>query len=426
MDVENIPSTYEGHSEPALHRGCFSGQISMKKKSDSKKKKSINTNTRNKIDDTNAIKSKEVKIEAAAWQEIISDTPGIPKIPGVSATELKRSGQCAEESTRNPCISRPYEQNKDVQLKERIGYDDLATDKAEAMKEEASMHTENGGFDKSSRNGYRAKGEVRLKGGKVDMCSEGRDITNHDHSPFYRKKESKVKPDRKFEAAIVNSEDNEDMKDSEVPCDDLKKAPGKRIFASDRLGEDNYQTEIKKMHNEHKITAATSSEFLEDNNRTLSSAEVKDRKSYSQLKSNHFEKKTKAKSHEDLSENLTIGSQVDKEGDMLENSSAQCDLLREEKMNDNNEKEADMSEAAKEEIPVGIKHRKFPASEQQELHMLSTSFITATNMVPLHAPVVIEENWVCCDMCQKWRLLPYGTNPSMLPKKWKCSMLNWL
>ncbi|XP_077240735.1 cysteine-tryptophan domain-containing zinc finger protein 7-like [Tasmannia lanceolata] len=42
------------------------------------------------------------------------------------------------------------------------------------------------------------------------------------------------------------------------------------------------------------------------------------------------------------------------------------------------------------------------------------------------APVVIEENWVCCDKCQKWRLLPFGTNPDHLPKKWLCSMLNWL
>lgn len=42
------------------------------------------------------------------------------------------------------------------------------------------------------------------------------------------------------------------------------------------------------------------------------------------------------------------------------------------------------------------------------------------------APVVIEENWVCCDKCQKWRLLPIGINPDHLPEKWLCSMLSWL
>lgn len=49
------------------------------------------------------------------------------------------------------------------------------------------------------------------------------------------------------------------------------------------------------------------------------------------------------------------------------------------------------------------------------------------NVFPTEAaPVVIEENWVACDKCHKWRLLPYGTNPDHLPKKWLCSMLNWL
>lgn len=51
----------------------------------------------------------------------------------------------------------------------------------------------------------------------------------------------------------------------------------------------------------------------------------------------------------------------------------------------------------------------------------------ASQMVPATvAPVVIEEDWVCCDSCQKWRLLPFGTKPEQLPEKWLCSMLNWL
>ncbi|KZV54055.1 hypothetical protein F511_39091 [Dorcoceras hygrometricum] len=41
-------------------------------------------------------------------------------------------------------------------------------------------------------------------------------------------------------------------------------------------------------------------------------------------------------------------------------------------------------------------------------------------------PVLIQEDWVCCDRCEKWRLLPYGTKSNQLPDKWVCSMLNWL
>ncbi|CAJ1879051.1 unnamed protein product [Sphenostylis stenocarpa] len=44
-------------------------------------------------------------------------------------------------------------------------------------------------------------------------------------------------------------------------------------------------------------------------------------------------------------------------------------------------------------------------------------------MIP---PVEMEDNWVMCDKCHKWRLLPVGTNPDNLPEKWVCSMLNWL
>lgn len=41
-------------------------------------------------------------------------------------------------------------------------------------------------------------------------------------------------------------------------------------------------------------------------------------------------------------------------------------------------------------------------------------------------PVIIQDNWVACDKCGKWRLLPYGVLPKDLPKKWMCTMLNWL
>ncbi|TKY61810.1 MORC family CW-type zinc finger protein 4 [Spatholobus suberectus] len=47
--------------------------------------------------------------------------------------------------------------------------------------------------------------------------------------------------------------------------------------------------------------------------------------------------------------------------------------------------------------------------------------------IPVMIPSVeMEDNWVQCDRCHKWRLLPVGTNPDNLPEKWLCSMLNWL
>lgn len=46
--------------------------------------------------------------------------------------------------------------------------------------------------------------------------------------------------------------------------------------------------------------------------------------------------------------------------------------------------------------------------------------------LPAPEPVLINEQWVCCDKCENWRLLPYGMNPDILPKKWRCSMQSWL
>lgn len=80
------------------------------------------------------------------------------------------------------------------------------------------------------------------------------------------------------------------------------------------------------------------------------------------------------------------------------------------------------------------------ANNKFDKHPTSESYpIMASNLAPRSgngpisdaapatgAPVVIEENWVGCDKCQKWRLLPLGTNPNHLPEKWLCSMLNWL
>ncbi|XP_017224679.1 cysteine-tryptophan domain-containing zinc finger protein 7 isoform X1 [Daucus carota subsp. sativus] len=45
----------------------------------------------------------------------------------------------------------------------------------------------------------------------------------------------------------------------------------------------------------------------------------------------------------------------------------------------------------------------------------------AAPLVPL-----VKEDWVGCDKCQKWRLLPAGKDPKSLPKIWLCSMLDWL
>uniref|UniRef100_A0A7N0U3Z6 CW-type domain-containing protein n=1 Tax=Kalanchoe fedtschenkoi TaxID=63787 RepID=A0A7N0U3Z6_KALFE len=76
--------------------------------------------------------------------------------------------------------------------------------------------------------------------------------------------------------------------------------------------------------------------------------------------------------------------------------------------------------------------RKVEKSMTSESHSKSGSHVIppSSGHVPdapaPPAPELIEEHWVCCDKCQKWRLLPLGRLPESLPEKWLCSMLDWL
>ncbi|ONK55163.1 uncharacterized protein A4U43_UnF6900 [Asparagus officinalis] len=51
---------------------------------------------------------------------------------------------------------------------------------------------------------------------------------------------------------------------------------------------------------------------------------------------------------------------------------------------------------------------------------------TSDVAVALEAPPSVLINWVCCDLCEKWRLLPFDADPNNLPGQWECSMQLWL
>ncbi|KAL2940905.1 B3 domain-containing transcription repressor VAL1 [Bienertia sinuspersici] len=51
----------------------------------------------------------------------------------------------------------------------------------------------------------------------------------------------------------------------------------------------------------------------------------------------------------------------------------------------------------------------------------------AGDLPPVENAPVLTENWVECEDCHKWRLLPLGTSADPLTKKkWTCSMITWL
>ncbi|XP_039048235.1 cysteine-tryptophan domain-containing zinc finger protein 3-like isoform X1 [Hibiscus syriacus] len=98
---------------------------------------------------------------------------------------------------------------------------------------------------------------------------------------------------------------------------------------------------------------------------------------------------------------------------------------------DNNGKSTSFINSSHSDILSGKKIEDLLATESYTRATVDSSYnstkvnIAGTSLATA-APVLIKENWVCCDKCQKWRLLPISINPSDLPEKWLCIMLNWL
>ncbi|KAI3773126.1 hypothetical protein L6452_04325 [Arctium lappa] len=73
--------------------------------------------------------------------------------------------------------------------------------------------------------------------------------------------------------------------------------------------------------------------------------------------------------------------------------------------------------------------RKGPKPSSSVYPGVGPHIASATGNAPVSdaaSAVAAVEDWVCCDKCEKWRLLPPGVNPGSLPEKWLCSMLDWL
>ncbi|KAG5220130.1 type inositol 1,4,5-trisphosphate phosphatase [Salix suchowensis] len=81
----------------------------------------------------------------------------------------------------------------------------------------------------------------------------------------------------------------------------------------------------------------------------------------------------------------------------------------------------------KSNVNSGDKKTSFVSTSKENLRGDINDVAPLARPLPTEVPTfLIQEDWVCCDKCHKWRLLPYGTNPNQLPQKWLCSMLDWL
>ncbi|OEL14198.1 hypothetical protein BAE44_0024782 [Dichanthelium oligosanthes] len=409
VDIEKVQETYEGH-------------VAKKVKSDGKKKKLADAKNSKSRNDVSAVMKKEIDIETVAGQKIVSEALNIALLSDSRAMEAKGENRLEEEATENNLSG-----NKDARLKERAIKSDSMTSKAEPLKAEAMECLENSSFGSSEMDFSAAKGELKPKTEKGETILEERNTTDDKNLILDRKQEKKIKPESKFNASNFEGSNIINERAPAVSRS-MGKVTGKETLPYDTNGENNSKSEAKKMQREQKTNASTSSDFLEDEKHIHSYAAVKERKSDMQSKSSHTGKKPKAKSHRDVRDNLPEASYAGKEQDTLENESGFGDPRPKEKSwKNDSERDSDVPGTSRREISFSVKHDRHAASEEQKMHIPPPATVSTTNAAPtLPAPVVIEEHWVCCDICQKWRLLPYEMNPLSLPKKWKCSMLHWL
>ncbi|CAL5061103.1 unnamed protein product [Urochloa decumbens] len=409
VDMENVQATYEGH-------------VAKKVKSDGKKKKVIDAKNSKSRNDVSAVMKKDIDIETVAGQKIVSEALNIALLSDSRAMEAKGENRLEDEPTENNLGG-----NKDSRLKERAIKSDSSTIRVEPPRAEATECLENSSFGSSEMDVSAAKGELKPRTEKGETILEERNTTNDKNLMLDRKQENKIKPESKCNAS--NYEGNNIINDrSSAVSRSTGKVPGKETLSYDTNGENSSKSEAKKMQREQKANALTSSDFLEDEKHIHSSAAVKERKSEMQSKSSHTGKKPKSKSHRDARDSLPEGSYAGKEQDTLENGSGFGDPRPKEKSwKNDSERDSDVPVTSRREISSSVKHDRHAASEEQKMHIPPPATVSTANAAPtLPAPVVIEEHWVACDICQKWRLLPYEMNPSSLPKKWKCSMLHWL
>lgn len=409
VDTENVQEQYESH-------------VAKKVKSDGKKKKLIDAKNSKNRNDISAVMKKEIDIETVAGQKIVSEALNIALLSDARAMDAKGENRLEVEPAENNLGG-----TRDARLKERFIKSDSMTIKAEPVKADAMECLDNSSFGSSEMEFSTAKGELKPKTEKGERTVEERNKTNDKDLILDRKQEKKIKPEGKCNASNFEGSNVIINERAPVVSRSMGKVSGKETSPYDTNGESNSKSEAKKMQREQKTNVSTSSDFLEDEKHIHSSAAVKERKSDMQSKSSHSGKKPKAKSHRDVRDNLPEGSYGSKEHDTLENESAFGDPRPKEKSwKYDSERDSDVPGIPRREITSSVKLDKHLASEEK-MHIPPPATVSTANAGPtLPAPVLIEEHWVCCDICLKWRLLPYEMNPSNLPKKWKCSMLQWL
>ncbi|KAJ0979755.1 hypothetical protein J5N97_015229 [Dioscorea zingiberensis] len=406
--------------------------LQKKVKSSEKSGKAIDVRSSNGKGDVSSIAKRETDVEVLDGQDICSD--GLHFASCSRDIEGKEGRQdFGEFSKGSKMYDLPLELNK-LSAKGRLCSSESVKDSQLYLMESLG----NTGVGTSANETVASKGNLGSKPSLPEKVREEGNSSNHENASADIQKEGRVKPEKFYDTVKSDPDENKDRKDLGVRyAEPAKQNQAHKVNLYERDGEMMFQareqpSEGKGKRKKSQTNSAPSLQSMKKNPKTSSSTKIKEKKNRSHSKSEFSDDKFKElKFQDEYSRNLCKESHVELGDIKAEQMDYRTRVLHtKDKMGIKHEND--------DRLPFDEKPKERPVIRRVDNHLISEE-VTASIVAPLasndptsdaviapNAPVVIEENWVGCDKCQKWRLLPYGTNPGLLPKKWQCNMLNWL
>jgi len=402
------------------------GYSDKKIKLDEKNFRSTEEENLNCKGDTTQMLKKEMDVDAPGSKRVIASALNMSLQPCSKSADFKAerqiTGDAAKGSSRVLGISK--EPNR-PSVKDRLPLPDSAKD--DQCIPIGSMKS--GGVNNLLDRTIHAKRKLNSKTSLLEKDIAERNPSNHNDISSDTRREGKSKNQRSYDLSKLNGDEYKGRNDHVAGhAGPMKQMLAYKVTSHEKDAEKTLQGtdqvhEGKKRQKGSHNNSAPSVESIQSqgNLRASSSLVPKEKKKSSHARGGHSENKPKMlKSRKEPNR----GHSRESLREVVGNINAQ-----------RVEKRADLSEpfmfTEKLTERSGIKKDVNLQPEPTAYPPVSTSSMCTAPIsdavAPLDAPpVVIKENWVCCDKCQKWRLLPYGADPDNLPKKWKCSMQVWL
>ncbi|XP_059295310.1 cysteine-tryptophan domain-containing zinc finger protein 3 isoform X2 [Lycium ferocissimum] len=276
---------------------------------------------------------------------------------------------------------------------------------------------------------------VEGSGGKVSSSRRTMEIKGtycNDHSSGYLKKEGNNE-----EEEADDSSNNRQAKDGNVPNVDAV-SPLKQ--SSRQKSSSNNEDGMKLALEKELFASADTMKPIGNQCHNAQSTEVLKESSVADLSIASKGKKTSSSKNlsdsEDLKKNLARDKYKEFFGDAeleLDDAETGLEQIHSKEMLKGSDaiskKRLERNSSMKERVNGRKTEKPFASVEYPKLASTGAPH-TVCESNPAASPgagaPVVKEDWVACDKCQTWRLLPLGTDPDSLPKKWVCRLQTWL